>query len=198
MRTRLIGLTLAAAAAAALLAPHIAQASNASPTSNPLAAALTSAQTLGAKAAQDIPVQPQLQPPAGNALSAVFFAAGVQVYQCGNGTWSLLEPAAHLAGVTLADGAVRTAIHFRGPSWESTQDGSLVEAARVASSPVPGAVDELLLKATRNRGDGVFGQVTYVQRLATSGGVAPTGGCADGQTVGVPYSAQYRFFVPGS
>jgi hypothetical protein len=50
-----------------------------------------------------------------------------------------------------------TAVYFRGPSGESTDDGSLVEATVVASSPVPGSIPQLLLQATRNRGDGVFG-----------------------------------------
>ena len=89
-----------------------------------------------------------------------------------------------------------TAVHFRGPSWESTDDGSLVEAKAIASSPVKGAVPELLLRSTNNRGDGVFGHVTFLQRLATRGGLAPAGACAEGQTVGVPYQAEYRFFTP--
>jgi hypothetical protein len=66
----------------------------------------------------------------------------------------------------------------------------------VASSPVPGSIPQLLLQATKTRGEGVFGHVTYVQRLATSGGVAPTGACTDGRTAGIPYQAEYRFFVP--
>ena len=87
------------------------------------------------------------------------------------------------------------AIHFRGPSWESTRDGSLVEGKAVASSPVPGSIPQLLLPATRTRGDGVFGGVTYIQRLDTTGGTAPTTACDDGRTAGVPYTADYRFYV---
>jgi hypothetical protein len=59
---------------------------------------------------------------------------------------------------------------------------------------VTGSIPQLLLQATRTRGDGVFGGVTYVQRLATRGGVAPSGTCADGATAGVRYTAEYRFF----
>jgi hypothetical protein len=145
-------------------------------------------------------VPPALVPPAGQVLSSVFGAHGVQVYQCTAGTWTFLEPAAGLTGrVKGPDRAGRhTAIHFRGPSWESTEDGSLVEAKVLASSPVPGSIPQLLLQATRNRGDGAFGHVTYVQRLATSGGAAPTGACTDGRSTGVPYRAKYRFFVPAS
>jgi hypothetical protein len=61
---------------------------------------------------------------------------------------------------------------------------------------VKGAIPELLLQATNTRGDGVFGHVSFLQRLATRGGVAPAGPCAENQTVGVPYQADYRFYVP--
>src|SRR6266540_4307589 len=117
-------------------------------------------------------------------------AAGVQVYQCTAGSWAFLEPAAQrwdLGG--------RAAIHFRGPSWESIQDGSLVTGRAIASSPVPGSIPQLLLQATSTRGTGIFGAVTYIQRLATSGGTAPTTACTDGQTQGVPYTAAYRFYA---
>jgi hypothetical protein len=145
-------------------------------------------------------VPPALVPPTGHVLSSVFRAHGVQVYQCTAGAWTFLEPAANLTG--RVKGPYRagrhTAIHFRGPSWESTKDGSLVEAKVVASSPVPGSIPQLLLQATKTRGDGAFGHVTYVQRLATSGGVTPTGACPDGHSTGVAYQAEYRFYVPAS
>lgn len=141
-----------------------------------------------------------LVPPAGQQLSSVFQATGVQVYQCTAGAWVFVEPAAGLTGRVKGPTGQRrhAAIHFRGPSWQSTDDGSFVEAKLVAASPVAGSIPQLLLQATRNRGDGVFGRVTYLQRLATRGGVAPTGGCADGATTGVTYSAEYRFYVAES
>jgi hypothetical protein len=49
--------------------------------------------------------------------------------------------------------------------------------------------------AGETRGDGIFGSVTYVQRLDTTGGLAPATACADGQTRGIPYTAEYRFYV---
>jgi hypothetical protein len=128
--------------------------------------------------------------PPGNQLIAQFAAQGVQVYQCTGGAWTFLEPIAALGDPTAV-------IHFRGPSWESIRDGSLVEAATVASSPVDGAIPQLLLKATKTRGTGIFGNVTYVQRLDTAGGLAPTTTCKDGQTQGVAYTADYLFFARG-
>jgi hypothetical protein len=144
-----------------------------------------------------IPVPANLAPPAGNVQFANFGASGVQVYTCTAGAWTFTEPAAILAGSAKGFPGPQAATHFRGPSWQSTRDGSLVEAKAVASSPVAGSIPQLLLQSTRTRGDGVFGAVTYIQRLATSGGVAPTGACVDGQTSGVPYRAVYRFFAAG-
>jgi hypothetical protein len=135
--------------------------------------------------------------PAGNVQTSVFAAQGVQVYQCTAGAWVFVEPAAALTGKSsAAPRSYQTAVHFRGPSWESTTDGSLVTATAAASSPVPGTIPQLLLKTATNRGDGIFGKVSYVQRLETSGGVAPAGSCTDGKTTGVPYRAKYRFYSP--
>jgi hypothetical protein len=136
------------------------------------------------------PVPPEIAVPPGNRLVARFNARGVQVYGCTGGVWGFLEPAAVLTAWYQP-----VAVHFRGPSWESVRDGSLVEGRVVASSPVAGSIPQLLLQASRTRGEGVFGGVTYIQRLATSGGVAPTTGCVDGQSQGVGYTAVYRFYV---
>jgi Protein of unknown function (DUF3455) len=142
-------------------------------------------------------VPPDLQPPAGNVLEAEFAASGVQVYQCTSGAWAFLEPAANLIGFEIAASGIQTAIHYKGPTWESTTDGSLVQGKVIASDPVTGSIPQLLLQATVNRGTGVFGSVTYINRLDTSGGAAPAGSCTSGQTVGVPYKAQYLFYVAG-
>jgi Protein of unknown function (DUF3455) len=149
------------------------------------AAAPTAAPVL---ASRSIPAE--LAVPAGNRLVAVLPALGVQVYQCTGGAWTFVEPAAQLF-----DGIRPAAVHFRGPSWESTRDGSLVTGRVLASVPVPGAIPQLLLAAATTRGDGVFGQVTFIQRLATTGGAAPTGACTDGASAGVRYTARYAFYA---
>lgn len=162
----------------------------------------------------DLVVPPELVPPPGNVLAAVLPATGVQVYRCtlttpptGTPTlgWVFVEPVATLAGKTVRTTGKSaqldkhvTAVHFRGPSWESDQDGSLVEGKAKANSPVPGSIPQLLLEAARNQGTGIFGKVTFVQRLATSGGAAPAGACTEGAVTGVPYRAVYRFFNPAA
>ena len=146
--------------------------------------------------AKDTPVVAAVQVPAGQELVGEYRAAGVQTYSCTGNAWKGLEPAA-----TLVDKNDKPIIiHSRGPVWISTVDGSAVEATPVdgAKNDVKGAVPELLLKTKTVRGEGLFGKVSYVQRLATEGGVAPTGGCKAGAQISVPYKAIYTFFAPAN
>jgi Protein of unknown function (DUF3455) len=142
-------------------------------------------------------IDPRIAVPAGNKLALVLkVGRGVQTYQCTNNAWTFLEPAATLVN------RYRTPVvlHSRGPVWISAVDGSAVNAAAVPGASVPrdGAVPELLLKATANRGGGIFGKVSYIQRIRTGGGLAPTGSCTNGAQTGVPYTATYTFYVPAS
>src|SRR5439155_21821767 len=53
----------------------------------------------------------------------------------------------------------------------------------------------LLLRAVSTEGSGIFQQVTYIQRVNTTGGVAPVNpGSATGTRIGVPYTAEYVFY----
>jgi hypothetical protein len=144
-------------------------------------------------------VPPELVPTGNHRLDSVFKARGVQNYGCTNGAWALLEPAATLTGLTLGPVRRETAIHFRGPSWQSDTDGSLVEGTSPVSAPsaTPNSIPQLLITAKLSRGTGTFGGVTFIQRLATVGGVAPAGGCAATDIKAVRYTAVYRFFKAG-
>lgn len=128
--------------------------------------------------------------PAGNRRIAVMPARGVQTYQCVSGAWTFLQPDAILKHHGRAE-----VLHTRGPVWTSISDGSSVSAAVQASSPVPDAIPQLLLKSTGNRGPGLLAGVTFIQRLNTRGGVSPTGSCTDGVTASIPYTADYTFWV---
>src|SRR5258707_14617352 len=92
---------------------------------------------------------PALAVPAGNTLSSSLDGSGVQIYQCVKGQWTLLQPAA-----TLTEGGKPVGLHFKGPVWVSTVDGSEVGAAPVATVNHSGAIPELLLKANQNQGEG--------------------------------------------
>jgi hypothetical protein len=145
----------------------------------------------GAATASASPAGPDvpdaIKVPAGNRALASYPAEGVQIYG-----WTLIQPAA-----VLSKHGKPVALHSKGPVWTSIVDGSTVGAAAVANSPQPNAIPQLLLKANLNTGDGIFGKVTYVQRLNTRGGVAPAGTCTDGAQTAVRYSADYAFWVAG-
>ncbi|MEU8655944.1 DUF3455 domain-containing protein [Actinoplanes philippinensis] len=143
-------------------------------------------------------VPDELAPPPGHVLHAVLKARGVQIYECRSGAWTPREPAASLTGVTVRPVKRVSALHFRGPSWQSDQDGSLLEGdpegvVRVASEH-PGSIQQLRVRAKATSGTGTFAKVTWIQRIDTVGGAAPAGACAGG-TASAPYRAVYRFFV---
>ncbi|GIF14302.1 DUF3455 domain-containing protein [Actinoplanes teichomyceticus] len=144
------------------------------------------------------PMVPQaLQPPAGTVLHAVLKARGVQIYRCRRGAWQPLEPAASLTGVTMSPVRKVTAVHFRGPSWISDQDGSTVQGTDPVTRPAREAGDlpPALFRAAGNRGRGLFGAVTHIQRIDARGGAAPATACGGDQPIAVPFRAVYRFFV---
>ncbi|MGI5198351.1 DUF3455 domain-containing protein [Streptomyces sp. CA-288835] len=175
---------IAAVAAGTLIS---ATAGQATPTSKPVGAET--------KAAATPKIPDSLKVPDGHRLTGVFNAKGVQTYACTDGAWKLLEPAATLSAKK--DRSNRpVALHSRGPVWVSTVDGSAVTAAAVATSPKTGTIPELLLKSNGTRGTGVFADVSYIQRLSTTGGVAPTTACTGTEETSVPYTAIYTFYKP--
>ena len=130
-------------------------------------------------------------------------AKGVQIYNCkaraddpSKFEWSFKAPDADL---TNQDGK-KIAKHYAGPTWEAN-DGSKVVGEKKAETPAPrpGALPWLLLKAKTNEGTGTFAKVTYIQRVDTEGGVAPTAGCDQAHInteERVDYRANYYFYVP--
>lgn len=54
-----------------------------------------------------------------------------------------------------------------------------------------GTIPELLLIVDTHAGTAILGNVAYISRLLTSGGVAPAGACIDGATVAVPYGGGF-------
>jgi hypothetical protein len=145
-----------------------------------------------------------LEVPAGNKLAFEMQASGVQIYMCqpkkDDATqfeWAFKGPDAQLT-----DAHGPAGHHFAGPTWEST-DGSKVIGKMEQKVDAPGASDIpwLLLSAKSSEGQGKFSKVSFIQRLGTHGGKAPTADC-DAAHVGkearVDYKATYYFYVPGS
>jgi hypothetical protein len=91
-------------------------------------------------------------------------------------------------------------------TWQSSLDTSKVWAQKVGgipagsdkSCPNTGSIDCLLLQSIGNQegptGGKLLAKVTFVQRLNTSGGAAPTTACTVGQTELRGYEADYVFF----
>ena len=92
-------------------------------------------------------------------------------------------------------------------TWQGSFDSSRVWAKATGSIPAgtdrdscpnTGAIPCLLLASVGNdkgpTGGGLLANVTFVQRLNTNGGAAPTSSCSVGQTQLVPYTADYYFF----
>jgi len=136
-----------------------------------------------------------IQVPEGNKVSFHVYARGVQIYRWNGAAWDFVAPVAKLFAEEKYFGEVGD--HYRGPVWES-KSGSKVEARRVPGTgamPDPTAIPWLLLSKYEASGPGIFGSVTYIQRVNTTGGVAPA---APGSTVGevqeVPYTAEYYFY----
>jgi uncharacterized protein DUF3455 len=151
-------------------------------------AAEVGAEAIGPAAARS---NSAIAPPAGLRILGVFgVVSGTQTYTCANKTFvgTASTPEAQLAGPR---GRIH---HFAGPSWQSVRDGSLVTAAKVAESPVTGAIPELLLEVKTHTGSGLLSKATNIQRLRTSGGTAPTAACTDGAKAVVPYRALYVFW----
>ena len=148
---------------------------------------------LAAAAPAAVLVPPSLRVPAGNHLVITLHVIqGVQVYSCEKGAWVLLEPDANMGRSATGRPIV---LYTAGPKWISTVDGSAVTGMPLASVNEKGTIPDLLVKAIANRGSGLFGHIDFIQRLATSGGLAPRGMCADGTITASAYHATERFWA---
>lgn len=76
------------------------------------------------------------------------------------------------------------------------KSSSKVVGARVAGETVGAtAIPWLLLRKVTAEGPGVLGRTTYVQRVNTTGGLAPAAPPTQvGEEARVPYTADYYFF----
>jgi len=135
--------------------------------------------------------------PEGNKLTFHAYAKGVQIYKWNLITqkWDLLAPQAGLFAEENYFGEIGS--HYAGPRWES-KSGSIVEGRRVLGTgctPDPTAVAWILLSKFTTEGSGIFSKVTYIQRVNTTGGLAPSeAGLIDGEMKQIPYTAEYYFY----
>ena len=171
------------------------------------AAALTSILAACASAPMMAPMYDQsalpdaVKVPAGNKVAMETVGVGEITYECrdkkdaaGQYEWVFVGPDA-----ALNDRSGRKMGKYFGPpaTWES-MDGSKITGAQVAVSPAgAGNIPNQLVKANPATGTGAMTGVTYIQRVATKGGVAPAMAC-DAGTKGkkeiVKYQADYIMY----
>ena len=135
-----------------------------------------------------------LVPPGGtNKVHFHAYAIGIQIYHwsAALNTWGASTPSAVLFD---SDGNV-VGTHYAGPTWESNS-GSSVRGVRISSStPDSTAIPWLLLQASPQTDNGIFAPTTYIQRVNTVGGKAPSrAGVSDGEEFDSPYAAEYFFY----
>ena len=129
--------------------------------------------------------------------------------------WLLFTPEATL----FSDQDRQLTTHFFSPNpdehgtiratWQDSRDSSTVWAKALQSSSdapfvAPDAIPWVLLQVVGAEGDptgsSTLTKTTFIQRLNTAGGVAPSTGCTDLDDVGakafVPYTADYFFYSP--
>jgi hypothetical protein len=172
------------------------------------------------------PVPPVIQVPAGNQAFLAAHADGTQndlCLPCPNATTpAAMCPASEFAWILFGPQATlfnthdqQLITHFLSPNpdesdtpratWQHSRDTSAVWALATASSSDFAAADAipwLLLKAVGAQ-DGPTGgdklsETTFIQRLNTAGGAAPSTGCTVATDIGkrafVPYAADYFFY----
>ena len=86
--------------------------------------------------------------------------------------------------------------YYGGPTWEAN-DGSKVTGKQLAVSPNPGSIPLQLVQANPSMGKGAMSDITYIQRLNTVGGAAPTTPCGAANVNAkqiVKYQADYVFY----
>ena len=144
---------------------------------------------------------PTVQVPAGNKVSWETVGSGDITYECrdkagmpGQTEWVFVGPDA-----VLKDRAGKQVGKYYGPpaTWEAT-DGSKLTATPLAVAPAgAGNLPYQLVKANPAMGAGALTGVTYIQRVALKGGVAPASECSaaqKGMKEVVKYQADYIFW----
>ncbi|GGJ88007.1 DUF3455 domain-containing protein [Pseudomonas matsuisoli] len=140
--------------------------------------------------------------PDGNTVAMETVGVGQITYECGPKAdmpgqmgWEFKGPKA-----ALNDRNGKQVGTYYGPpaTWES-QDGSKLTGTQVATAPAgAGNIPYQLVKANPAEGKGAMTGVTYIQRVATKGGVAPAKSCSEankGAREVVDYQADYLFWT---
>ncbi|HKS14394.1 MAG TPA: DUF3455 domain-containing protein, partial [Pseudomonas sp.] len=138
----------------------------------------------------------------GHTIALETVGVGEITYECrdkaqapGQTEWVFVGPKAVLndrSGKQVGD-------YFGPPATWKAKDGSSITGTQLAVAPASaGNIPYQLVKANPAEGKGAMQGVSYIQRVATKGGVAPASGCtpADkGKQQVVQYQADYLFWA---
>ena len=139
------------------------------------------------------PACDKVQVETGNRVAFHVYARGVQIYRWDGASWVFVAPVATLFADANYHGQV--GIHYAGPTWESNSGSKVVAKRSFDCAPDSSAIPWLLLQTVSTSGPGIFSSVSYVQRVNTTGGLIPaTPGSLVGESVEVPYTAEYYFY----
>ena len=138
--------------------------------------------------------------PSGNKVAYTLKGSGLLNYECrakadaSGFDWALASPEAVLRDKN--DAIVGK--YYGGPTWEYG-DGSKVTGKQLATAPAPAAgnIPWQLVQANPSPGNGTLNGVTYIQRINTNAGTAPSDPCSSATVAGkkqVRYSADYVFY----
>ncbi len=139
--------------------------------------------------------------PDGHRVAMETVGVGQITYECkakanmaGAFEWVFVGPKADLN----SRAGAKVGTYFGPPATWASSDGSAITGTQVAVSPsTPGNIPLQLVKANPATGAGAMQGVSYVQRVATVGGVAPSSAC-DATGLGrkevVKYQADYIFW----
>ena len=161
-------------------------------------------QTAPDAAAMNASLPEEVRVPAGQKFMMTSRGVGELTYECrakkdmaAQFEWAFVGPVATLMN---ADRKV-IGKYYAGPTWEA-MDGSKVSGKQVAVAPAAqGNIPLQLVKAdpsvTSGTNAGAMNGVSYIQRVNTKGGVAPTAVCDAGSAtkrMTVAYEADYIFY----
>lgn len=147
----------------------------------------------------DSSIPEQIRVPTGNKPVLSVHAKGDQIYQCSTDNnkyfWKIQAPDARLYD---AQGQI-VGNHYAGPIWEYKEGsrvvGRIVNKVDIAPET---SISWLLVEVIDHKGNGLFSNVKYINRVNTHGGLPPLSGC-DANHLGsekrVPYTADYIFYA---
>jgi hypothetical protein len=147
----------------------------------------------------EVSIPEQIKAPSGSSPVLTVHAKGDQIYQCsmnsGVYTWQLQAPDAKLFD---EQGHI-VGNHYSGPIWEY-KEGSRVVGRVVSKIDIApdSSISWLLVEVVAHKGEGLFSDVSFINRINTHGGLAPLPGC-DSNHLGaekrVAYTADYIFYT---